>query len=128
MEKPDFSNEQLTELGRWLKVISEPNRLLLLEKIIQGVQCNCELGDALQMAPNLISHHLSVLREAGLIEAERDPVDGRWVYYSININTMEELRTLIGDFFDTNRIQPRRFTCGPKSTEEQRLSVLRMIK
>ena len=128
MDKPEISNEQITELGRWLKVICEPNRLLLLEKIIQGVQCNCELGDALQMAPNLISHHLTVLREAGLIETERDPMDGRWVYYSINTKAMEELKSLFGDFFNTNRIQSRKLTCGPMATEEQRLSALRMIK
>jgi len=128
MDKSEISNEQITELGRWLKVICEPNRLLLLEKIIQGVQCNCELGDALQMAPNLISHHLTVLREAGLIETERDPMDGRWVYYSINTKAMEELKSLFGDFFNTNRIQSRKLTCGPMATEEQRLSALRMIK
>ncbi|MHB8086992.1 MAG: ArsR/SmtB family transcription factor [Anaerolineaceae bacterium] len=128
MEKPVVSNDQIIELGHWLKVICEPNRLLLLEKIIQGVQCNCELGDALQMAPNLISHHLSVLREVGLIETERDPMDGRWVYYSVNPNAMEELRSLFGDFFDTSRVQPRKLTCGPMATEEQRLSALRMTK
>lgn len=128
MDKAVFSNEQLTDFARWLKVICEPNRLLLLEKIIEGVQCNCELGDALQLAPNLISHHLSVLREAGLIETERDPIDARWVYYSANLKAMEELRSLFGDFFDTNRIQPRRLTCGPQTTDEQRLSLLRMIK
>ena len=128
MDKPVFSNEQITELGRWLKVICEPNRLLLLEKIIQGVQCNCELGEALQMAPNLISHHLSVLREAGLIEAERDPVDGRWVYYSINPTAMEELKILFGDFFNTDRIQPRRLTCGPQFNEDQRFNSIRLIK
>ena len=128
MDKSVYSNEQLADFARWLKVICEPNRLLLLEKIIEGVQCNCELGDALQMAPNLISHHLSVLREAGLIETERDPVDARWVYYSVNLIAMEELRQMFGGFFDTNRIQPRRLTCGPQTTEEQRLSLLRMTK
>lgn len=128
MDKSVFSNEQLADFARWLKVICEPNRLLLLEKIIEGVQCNCELGDALQMAPNLISHHLSVLREAGLIETERDPVDGRWVYYSVNLKAMEEIRQIFGDFFDTSRLQPRRLTCGPQTTEEQRLSLLRMTK
>jgi ArsR family transcriptional regulator len=121
-----FSNEKLADFGRWLKVICEPNRLLLLEKIIEGVQCNCELGDALQMAPNLISHHLSVLREAGLIETERDPGDARWIYYSINPKAMEELRLLFSDFFDTSRVQARRLTCGPQTTEEQRQSLLRM--
>lgn len=128
MDKSVFSNEQLTDFARWLKVICEPNRLLLLEKIIEGVQCNCELGDALQMAPNLISHHLSVLREAGLIETERDPVDARWVYYSVNLKAMEELRQIFGDFFDTTRIQPRRLTCGPQMSDDQRLSLLRMTK
>lgn len=128
MKKQIYSKEDLGEFARWLKVICEPNRLLLLEKIIEGVQCNCELGDALQMAPNLISHHLSVLREVGLIEAERDPIDARWVYYSINPKAMQELRSLFGDFFDTSRIQPRRLTCGPQMTEDQQLSLLRMTK
>ena len=128
MDKLVFSNEKLADFARWLKVICEPNRLLLLEKIIEGVQCNCELGDSLQMAPNLISHHISVLREAGLIEAERDPVDARWVYYSINPKAMEELKLLFSDFFDTSRIQPRRLTCGPQATEVQRLSLLRTTK
>lgn len=34
---------------------------------MEGVQCNCELGDKQQMAPNLISHHLSKLRAVGLV-------------------------------------------------------------
>lgn len=128
MDKLVVANEEVSSLAQWLKVICEPNRLLLLEKIIEGVQCNCELGDALQMAPNLISHHLSVLREAGLIEADHDPVDGRWIYYSINLKAMDELRSRFDSFFDTNRIQPRRLTCGPQSIEDQRLSVLKMTK
>ena len=128
MDNLIYSNEKLADFARWLKVICEPNRLLLLEKIIEGVQCNCELGDALQMAPNLISHHLSVLRESGLVEAERDPIDARWVYYSVNLKAMEELRQIFGDFFDTSRIQSRRLTCGPQTTDEQRLSLLRMTK
>lgn len=128
MKKKIFSNEQLGVFYKWLKVINEPNRLLLLEKIIQGVQCNCQLGDDLQIAPNLISHHISILREAGLVEAERDPVDGRWVYYSINTKAMEELRSLFGDFFDPYRVQPRQLTCGPQSTEAQKLSLIRMTR
>jgi ArsR family transcriptional regulator, arsenate/arsenite/antimonite-responsive transcriptional repressor len=125
MDKQMFSDDKLADFSRWFKVICEPNRMLLLEKIIEGVQCNCELGSALQLAPNLISHHLSVLRQAGLIDAERDPLDARWVYYSINLQAMEELRTLFGNFFDPDRIQPRRLTCGPQVTEERRLNLVK---
>ena len=105
----------LETLAERLKVLAEPKRLLILEMIIQGMQCNCELGDALQMAPNLISHHLSKLRKVGLVNAERDPLDSRWVYYSVNQTALDELNTTFGSFFDPERIQPRRLTCGPQT-------------
>ena len=72
----------LTDLADRLKALAEPKRLLILHLLMEGVQCNCELGDALEMAPNLISHHLSVLRKAGLVDVERDALDARWIYYS----------------------------------------------
>jgi ArsR family transcriptional regulator len=126
MDKPIFTNEQVFGLARWLKVLCEPNRLLILEKIIEGVQCNCEFSSALQIAPNLISHHLGVLREAGLVDVERDPVDARWIYYSINLKAMAELREILGDFFDPNRIQPRRMTCGPRALMDLRPGELKV--
>jgi ArsR family transcriptional regulator len=107
----------LRELSRWLKGLAEPSRLRLLDLIIQGVQCNCELGSELGLAPNLISHHLSVLREIGLVNAERDPIDARWVYYSVNRAALEKLTVAFGAFFDPDRIQPRRLTCGPQASQ-----------
>jgi ArsR family transcriptional regulator len=126
MDAKTFSTDDLIKSAQWLKIICEPNRLRLLEKIIEGIQCNCELGQALQIAPNLISHHLTVLREAGLIIAEKDPVDNRWVYYSINPSRMDELKAFFVEFFNKDRIQPRGATCGPQISEEQRQSLLRM--
>jgi ArsR family transcriptional regulator len=104
----------LNQMANWLKVLAEPNRLLIFHFLMEGVQCNCELGDGLQMAPNLISHHLRVLREAGLVDVERDALDARWMYYSINRNALEELNHAWGTFFDPQRIKPRRLTCGPQ--------------
>lgn len=104
----------LQQLAKWLKVLAEPNRLLIFNFLMEGVQCNCELGDGLQMAPNLISHHLRVLREAGLIDVERDPLDARWMYYSINRQALDALNQAWGTFFDPQRIKPRRLTCGPR--------------
>ena len=108
------SEGHLESLADSLKALAEPKRLALLEVILQGVQCNCELGDALEMAPNLVSHHLSVLREAGLVRAERDPLDARWVYYSIDPAALRQLRGELGRFLDPKRIQPRRSSCGPR--------------
>lgn len=110
---PAFVN--LETLASRLKVLAEPKRLLIINLLMDGVQCNCELGDALQMAPNLISHHLSKLREGGLVDVERDAIDSRWVYYSVNRAALEELNAAFGAFFDPARIQPRRLTCGPQT-------------
>jgi ArsR family transcriptional regulator len=106
----------LSALADQLKVLAEPKRLHILHMLMEGVQCNCVLGDALDMAPNLISHHLRVLREAGLVDVERDPDDARWVYYSLNREALEELNCSFGLFFDPSRIKPRRQTCGPQAT------------
>jgi ArsR family transcriptional regulator, arsenate/arsenite/antimonite-responsive transcriptional repressor len=115
METVNQPPANLENLASRLKVLAEPKRLLILHLLMEGVQCNCELGDMLQMAPNLTSHHLSILRKAGLVEAERDSVDGRWIYYSINRQALEELNQAFGVFFDPERIKPRREMCGPKS-------------
>ena len=117
--KTSFSQDDSIELSRWVKVLCEPNRLMLLEKIIDGVQCNCELGDSLSMAPNLVSHHLNVLKDAGIIDAERNPNDARWIYYSINMETFAKLKGLFDTFFEVQRIQPRRIHCGPSTEKPQ---------
>jgi ArsR family transcriptional regulator, arsenate/arsenite/antimonite-responsive transcriptional repressor len=99
-----------------LKALANPKRLQMIHLLMEGVHCNCELGDALEMPPNLISHHMSILRDIGLVDVERDAVDARWVYFSINETALTELNQAFGTFFDANRIQPRRPTCGPQGS------------
>lgn len=102
------------QLSKTLKIISDPKRLLIFNLLMEGVQCNCELGEALQMAPNLISHHLSKLRDAGLVDVTRDALDARWVYYSVNLTSLRDLNKAFEIFFDPQRIQPRHPACGPQ--------------
>jgi ArsR family transcriptional regulator len=106
----------LGSLADRLKVLAEPKRLRILHMLMEGVQCNCVLGDALDMAPNLISHHLRVLREAGLVDVARDPEDARWIYYSLNREALDELNHSFGLFFAPSRIKARRRMCGPQGT------------
>lgn len=106
----------LITLAERLKLLANPKRLQLIHLLMEGVQCNCELGEALDMAPNLISHHLGLLRDAGLVNVERDAVDARWLYYSLNEEALAELNDTYGAFFNPDRIKPRRPTCGPQSS------------
>lgn len=104
----------VVRLAQWLKVLAEPKRLNVLNLLMEGIHCNCELGEHLEMAPNLISHHLRVLRDAGLVIMERDVDDARWVYYSVNEDSLRELNAVLDQFFSQQRIQPRRPNCGPQ--------------
>ncbi len=109
----------LKRLAERLKIVAEPNRLQILHLLMEGVHCNCELGDALEMPANLISHHLRILRQAGLVDVERDAVDARWVYYALNREALETLNAAFDGFFDPTRIKPRRPTCGPQAAVVQ---------
>jgi ArsR family transcriptional regulator, arsenate/arsenite/antimonite-responsive transcriptional repressor len=118
MNDEETNVQEIIKLAHLLKILSEPNRLMLLEKIFGGIQCNCELGQSLSLAPNLVSHHLSKLCESGLITAERDQNDARWVHYSINQESMIKLRDHFSQFTDPARIKAPRSICSPKNERE----------
>ena len=105
----------LESLGSMLKLLADPTRLRIFDLLMQGVQCNCEIGDALGISPNLISHHLGALRRAGLVNVERDRSDARWVYYSIERDALRTVRESLAAFLDAGRIQDRQPQCGPAS-------------
>ena len=60
--------------------LSDPIRLQILDKLGGCKKCVCDLQEDVDIAPNLLSYHLRVLREAGLVEATRR---GRWVDYEL---------------------------------------------
>lgn len=75
--------------------LSDETRLALLDRLKDGEQCVCELTDAMKAAQSRLSFHLKVLKDAGLVEDRRE---GRWMYYSLNAQAIEELEELVGSF------------------------------
>jgi ArsR family transcriptional regulator len=76
-----LSQAQALALARVFKALADPVRLRLLSMItgaVGGEACVCELTAGFDVSGPTISHHLKVLREAGLIEGERR---GTWIYY-----------------------------------------------
>jgi ArsR family transcriptional regulator len=60
--------------------LSDPVRLRILAVLADAGRCVCEIRSAVSIAANLLSYHLRVLREAGLVEASRR---GRWIDYRL---------------------------------------------
>ncbi|MFC4116719.1 ArsR/SmtB family transcription factor [Nonomuraea zeae] len=78
-----LSEADAADLATLLKAVADPVRLRLLSMIgshAGGEACVCDLTDAFDLTAPTISHHLKVLRTAGLIGGERR---GTWVYYWI---------------------------------------------
>jgi ArsR family transcriptional regulator len=113
-EGPGLSEE---ELARVLKALADPSRLSIFNMLMEGVQCTCEIGERLGFSLSLISHHLRVLHEVGLVQSERDDQDARWIYHSIDRGRLAQLDAAMRALLDTGRIQPRLPSCGPKSCE-----------
>ena len=89
-----LSEGAAAELAVLLKAVADPVRLRLLSMIgshVGGEACVCDLTDAFDLTAPTISHHLKVLRTAGLIGSERR---GTWVYYWIIPETVNKLGTL----------------------------------
>lgn len=108
----------LDQAAALFKVLADPNRLRILDTLMQGDTCNCELTEQLGLAANLLSHHLRALRQAGLVNSRRDAVDGRWIYYAVDKQAIAHWQSWFSRFFDTNRIQERRALCGPEGLLE----------
>ena len=69
------------ELTRRLGALAEPIRLSIVGVLADGEHCVCGLLERVPVAANLLSYHLGVLREAGLVRASRR---GRWVDYRLD--------------------------------------------
>ena len=93
--------------------LGNPNRLKLFDILMTGVHCNCELSEITGLAMNLVSHHLKVLQEADLIQSVRSTTDGRWIYYSVNEETLATIKPILDKLFDQNRIIDREPACPP---------------
>jgi ArsR family transcriptional regulator len=102
------------EVCQILKALADPNRLRIFEILMQGDACNGHLNEQLGLAPNLLSHHLSVLRKAGLVTDRRDAVDARWIYYAVNREALLTWYGWLTTFFHPARLNVQPNVCGPE--------------
>jgi ArsR family transcriptional regulator len=90
-----LSRQDAEQLAAPLKALADPARLRILSLIQaqpEGEACVCHLTAPLDLTQGTVSHHLRVLREAGLVERDQR---GSWAYYRVVPQALEALRTLL---------------------------------
>jgi len=87
---PDVDREHAVRMATVAKALADPVRVQLVDVLRKhaGKVCVCELVPLFELSQPTISHHLKVLREAGLVDSERQ---GLWAYYYVIPERLEEL-------------------------------------
>jgi len=86
--------QEAQQLSIDLQALAHPVRLQILDILSRnaGQVCVCDLEEALPIKQPTISHHLKLLRDAGLIDCERQ---GLWAYYFVKRDSLQELCTRV---------------------------------
>jgi ArsR family transcriptional regulator, arsenate/arsenite/antimonite-responsive transcriptional repressor len=83
--------EKAAAMAPVLGALADPARLRIVSMLLdapEGAACGCDLEEPLGLSQPTVSHHLKVLREAGLVVGERR---GRWVYYRVVEDALEDI-------------------------------------
>lgn len=91
-----------------LKALAHPLRFGLIELLSSGEKCVCDLVEEFGVSQPLVSHHLAILKRAGLVH---DHQDATWVYYSLDSENWRRFQNMIEDLQPSaSRSKP----CPPK--------------
>ncbi len=89
-----LSDGSRRELAARFKALADPTRVAIVNRLAATDECCvCDLTGAFELSQPTISHHLRLLREAGLVEASRR---GTWAYYRLIPEAVAELRGALG--------------------------------
>ncbi len=89
-DTPPMPREAAEDLAAAFRALADPTRVAIVNRLSTTSEaCVCDLTAAFELSQPTISHHLRILRDAGLIEAERH---GTWAYYRVVPDAIERLR------------------------------------
>lgn len=94
--------------AEWFHALADETRLEIVGQLLGGERCVCELTDTLDTQQSRLSFHLKTLKDAGVITDRRE---GRWVYYALDRDALEEITALTANIASTHRSPRRRNVC-----------------
>src|SRR5262245_42207488 len=93
-DAPPMARDAAEVLADTFKALADPTRVAIGNRLTTtDAVCVCDLTAAFELSQPTISHHLRILREAGLVEAERR---GTWAYYRLAPDAIAALRDVFG--------------------------------
>ena len=84
-------------LAQTFHALADQKRLAIVALLLRGERCVCDLTDVVGSKQPLLSFHLKILREVNLVNRRRR---GKWMYYSLNYETIENIKATIDSVAD----------------------------
>jgi ArsR family transcriptional regulator, arsenate/arsenite/antimonite-responsive transcriptional repressor len=91
---PTHAPVDSAQLLQCFQAVAEETRFRIVQILSAGERCVCDLQGDLGAAQSRLSFHLRKLKEAGVVDDRRE---GRWVYYSLRPEALEEMRGFLGE-------------------------------
>jgi ArsR family transcriptional regulator len=102
---------------RFFAALADPTRLAIVRELAGADQvCACDFTSCCDVRQPTVSHHLRVLREAGVIESERR---GTWIYYRLATGAADRLRGFASELAGTPQLIPVSALSRPKTASPQ---------
>lgn len=101
----------LTGLSRLFKALGDPTRLAMVALLRHREYCVCDLMAELRLPQSTCSHHLGVLKRAGLVRDRHDAQDARWAYYALVPEAVTGLRAQVDGLLDLSAFDPTPAHC-----------------
>jgi ArsR family transcriptional regulator len=93
-DAPPMPQEAAGELADRFRALADPTRVAIVNRLSSTDElCVCDLTAAFDLSQPTISHHLKILRDAGLVESSRR---GTWAYYRLVPEALDTLRGVLG--------------------------------
>jgi ArsR family transcriptional regulator len=93
-DEPPLARDAVEDLAATFKALADPTRVAIVNRLTKvDSVCVCDLTAAFELSQPTISHHLRILRDAGLVQVERQ---GTWAYYTLVADAIDGLRDVFG--------------------------------
>jgi len=79
--------------------LSDPIRVNILELMMCGEICVCDIVKVTGLSQSKISYHIKILKDSGLIS---DRQEGRWVYYKLDLEVLSDIKNWMGNLIQSS--------------------------
>jgi len=106
----------MKQVAQIFKALGDETRLEILVTLAGREMCVCDILDVFKLSQPAISHHLKVLKQAGVLVDSRD---GKWIYYSVNPNILAIVQDLLQETMEKSGIRERLHHCVDTNQSER---------